>query len=200
MKKIEFLNLLQRMIHALKQLKLEYVVVGGVAVIIKGEPRTTRDVDVIVEPDVNRENLLHSFQKKDFEFVQDPFTKLKNNSMITILDKQSSLTVDLKVAKSEIDQLALTHKQFYTYKGLKIPIPSPEIILLGKLIYLGDITNEKRTFLLKISDVTDFTAVFNRNKQKIDKGWLKKKAKQYGLERSLQRLLDLAEEVDTQNY
>ncbi|NIQ04960.1 MAG: hypothetical protein GWO20_04260 [Candidatus Korarchaeota archaeon] len=198
---MEFLDVIRRTLRVLRKVELEFVIVGGVAVIIEGEPRTTRDVDVIVEaPSSDLKTLLQTFAEENFEVLPNSVETLRRQSRVTILDQKSSLTVDVKRANTKIDHLALANKRIYSYQDLEIPIPSPELILLGKLTYLGDITNEKRALLLKISDVTDFIAVFNRNKQELDRNWLKHEAKQRGLLHSYKRLLRLAKEADPDNY
>ena len=41
-------NLLTRLAHALDEKKIPYMIIGGQAMLLYGEPRLTRDVDVTV--------------------------------------------------------------------------------------------------------------------------------------------------------
>lgn len=128
---MESLDLLQRVTEAFEKVNIDFVVVGGVAVIVEGEPRTTRDIDVIMENQPSKvSELLRSFEERNIKGVQEVSQKLKELGRVTFLDQCSSLTVDLKIATDRIDRLALSNKRMYTYKDLDIPIPTPELILL----------------------------------------------------------------------
>ncbi|TKS61287.1 MAG: hypothetical protein EWM72_00774 [Nitrospira sp.] len=49
-----FLQLLERLATALDLAKIPYMIIGGQAVLLYGEPRLTRDIDVTLGIDVDR--------------------------------------------------------------------------------------------------------------------------------------------------
>ena len=49
-----FAQLLERLAVALDRAKIPYMIIGGQAVLLYGEPRLTRDIDVTLGVDVNR--------------------------------------------------------------------------------------------------------------------------------------------------
>jgi len=74
----EYLNLL-RLFHAER---VEYVVVGGYAVIAHGYPRTTGDIDLLVRPTLeNARRVVHALGRYGFcsgEFEEADFTTVPN--------------------------------------------------------------------------------------------------------------------------
>jgi hypothetical protein len=74
----EYLNLL-RLFH---EEAVEYVVVGGYAVIAYGFPRTTADLDVLIEPtEINARRVLRALERFGYvkgEFEEVDFTTVPN--------------------------------------------------------------------------------------------------------------------------
>jgi hypothetical protein len=74
-----FENLLKKVARELKNTSIPYMVIGGQAVLLYGEPRLTRDIDIILEVGVEGLNEvrgivgrvgLRILVKKDKEFVE----------------------------------------------------------------------------------------------------------------------------------
>jgi predicted nucleotidyltransferase len=78
----KFESIIKRVIIALEKSQLKYVIVGGFAAIFRGRPRTTTDIDIIVEKDIQ------------VKIAMD------EGSNIYFFDKQSVLRIDFRVAKN----------------------------------------------------------------------------------------------------
>lgn len=189
-----FNDFLQRVIFALQKSDLSYVVVGGVAAIIRGRIRTTTDLDLIIENDTKKFRIfLNLLKKTNFDILETQVTYfLKEKFNLSIFDNNSLMRIDLKFAQTNDDHEAMNNSADVEYSGMNFKITSVNQILYGKLIYLGDISNLSDSELLGYNDVLDFIAVFSQNQELVDLSWLKQKANIKNLSNSLERLLFLS--------
>jgi predicted nucleotidyltransferase len=189
----EYKDLVSRVVTALEASTISYVIVGGFAAIFRGVPRTTTDLDVIIENDpVKIESFLQELKKNGFDVMeQQTRLALAEGSDFSIFDYQSPLRVDLKIATKQVDRIALKKGLPEEYEGMKICLASPELILFGKVLYTGDISMESDADLLEFNDVRDFINVFTQSGG-IDMDWLTGMAAKHGLTKTLDRLLDIA--------
>lgn len=188
----EFLDILTRLIQALKKAELKYVIVGGLAAIIRGRPRTTMDIDLIIEENLVKAKIfLNHLKKNNFDVMDDQILmELNEKTNATIFDKNSVIRLDLKIAYKKDEQEVLAQAQHIIFKGVELEIASIEQILYGKILYLGDISDVSRSDLLNFNDVLDFIAVFKRSSN-IDMEWLKTKVTKMGLIETLDKILKL---------
>lgn len=188
----EFLDILTRLIQALKKAELKYVIVGGLAAIIRGRPRTTMDIDLIIEENLVKVKIfLNHLKKNNFDVMDDQILMAFNEKTnATIFDKNSVIRLDLKIAYKKDEQEVLAQAQHIIFKGVELEIASIEQILYGKILYLGDISDVSRSDLLNFNDVLDFIAVFKRSSN-IDIEWLKTKVTKINLIETLEKLLKL---------
>ena len=194
----ELKDLVLRVVQALDAIKLSYVIVGGFAAIFRGIPRTTMDLDIIIENDPVKINLfLNELKRNNFD-IMDEQTKMAimEGTSASIFDDLSPLRVDIKVACKSIDKIALKGGYWEVYENTKIRIASPEVILFGKVLYIGDIANESDADLLEFNDVRDFINVYNRGEQ-LDMAWLNAQVAKEGLLDTLNRLVMIA---NTEKY
>ncbi len=78
---------------------------------------------------------------------------------------------------------------------MNLKIASVEYILLGKVWFLGDISDIPDSELLEYNDIIDFLNVFANNKDSCDLNWLKKKVSLMKLSSTLDRLLDFSKKL-----
>jgi len=55
-----FEDILSRIAQLLDEIKVSYMIIGGQAVLFHGEPRLTRDIDIILGIGVKDSALIHS--------------------------------------------------------------------------------------------------------------------------------------------
>ncbi|MHA2496387.1 MAG: hypothetical protein ACXAEI_12960, partial [Candidatus Hodarchaeales archaeon] len=119
------------------QKSVEYVIVGGIAVIAWGRPRTTQDIDIIVShKNLDVQDFANFFRSNDF-FVdaEDLRSAFAERAHATILDKQSSIRIDLKGAYSASEQDSLAHRRKQQFYDHFIFLDSPENLIAHKLLY-----------------------------------------------------------------
>lgn len=178
----------------MNSLKIDYVIVGGFAAILKGNPRTTTDIDIIIQiKESEMDPLMDAFEKQDFDVIRDQVTQaFKLGYNASIFDKKSILMIDIKKAKNSDELEVLKQAKTEIICNIKIKIASIEQILYGKILYLGDTSNLTDEEMLDLTDVKDFINVFKRS-EKINLVWLEKKSIDKGLESTYKRLLKLSE-------
>lgn len=187
----EIEDLLSRLEKIFSEIQLNYVIVGGLAAIIKGKARTTTDIDLIIQ---NNPDKIAEFLKKLKEYNFDVLDEqvqwaFKEGTNASIFDKLSVMRLDIKIAKKTIDIDALNAGVIELYNEMNLKIASVEYILLGKIWFLGDISDIPDSELLEYNDIIDFLNVFINNKESCDLDWLKKKVSVMKLSSTLNRLL-----------
>jgi len=185
-------------VKALDKVRLRYVIVGGVAVIVHGRPRTTTDLDLIVENDRERlAKFLSELKTQQFEVLdQQVKAGLAEGANISIFVKSSLLRIDLTVAMKRDELEALDSAIQTHFEDMILNLASIDQVLYGKLLYLGDIEDVPEEELLEYNDVLDFLAIYLRNKDNINWDLLNRKATQQNLEKTLRCLQKLANKIE----
>lgn len=116
--------------------KVEFILVGGMAVIYHGYPRTTGDIDIWLKPDNENKKKLIQVLKKDKVFEEDI-------NFLNSLDFQNHLVFHIGEEPNKID--FLTHisgvryqdademKKLFELEGYKIPILHINHLIISKL-------------------------------------------------------------------
>lgn len=193
----EIISILSRIENIFNEIQLDYVIVGGLAAIIKGRARTTTDIDLIIENDSEKINrFLERLKENNFEVLDEQVKwAFKENTNASIFDKLSVMRLDIKIAKKSIDKEALDKKIFEPYKDLTLKVASVEYILLDKIWFLGDISDIPDSELLEYNDVLDFLNVYLNNKEKCNFAWLEKRIASMNLSSTLHRLISFSDNI-----
>jgi hypothetical protein len=189
-KMAEFKNLIKRVAKILSEIELPYVIVGGYAAILRGVPRTTTDLDLIIANVPGKIPLfLDELKNNKFEVLDNQVEMaFAEGANASIYDTESALRIDLKIATKRDELEVLNSAVEEIYEEISIQVAPVEEILYGKLLYLGDISDIPDAELLEYSDVRDFVYIFRRQSD-LDLEWLTSKANERGLDRTLQRLI-----------
>jgi hypothetical protein len=132
-------ELLRYLVEALEGVGLEYMVGGSHAAMYYGEPRLTRDIDVIVNLDLERlAGLLRRFPAS--EFYVDPVAArvaVETSGQFNIIHPNSGLKIDVYVnPDTPYDQARLARRQkLPIMPGVDAHFARPEDVILYKLIY-----------------------------------------------------------------
>jgi len=191
----ELENTFRKAITALTNANVKYVIVGGLAAILRGGSRNTSDIDVIIENEPNLgDKLIKAFKAQDFDVMESQLKMAIDEGFNTsIFIKDSIIRIDLKIAKNSDEYEVIKESETWNFKDVHFPIASVEQILYGKILYLGDIKDLSDDELLDFNDVRDFLNVYQSAKS-INMAWLKMKAKKKGLSETFNRILAKAKE------
>lgn len=130
-------DVFRRVKAALDAVGIPYMITGSYASSIHGEPRASKDIDVVIEADPE---LLRRFVKEFpsdqyYAVEEDALEALANRRMFNVIDFKTGWRIDFIFRKER----AFSHAEFARRReqdvgdGLRLFVASPEDILLAKL-------------------------------------------------------------------
>ena len=156
---------------------VSYVVVGGLAVMYHGVPRTTVDIDFILRLDRSQSESLVSFlELVGFSVsLQDMLAAFSERSHCTALALDSPLRIDIQGVYSEFDRLTLERAVDAEFAGTRVRLGSVEDTLANKIlfgseqdlrdalgIYIRHSNNLDYTYVERVCQLLAITAKWNR--------------------------------------
>lgn len=139
-------ELLRYLVEALEDLNIPYAVVGSIASIAYGEPRTTVDIDVVVDvapEDV--ENLKTRFPDPPFHLDEESARRaIKARSQFNVIHPKSGFKIDLhptddRIARSQIRR----SRKIEVGPDLRPRFSPPEEIIIKKMEYFREGGSDK---------------------------------------------------------
>ncbi len=165
MRRIE--EVIRAITKILEEEKVDYVIVGGIAVAAWGNIRTTRDVDIILFINEKDADALEGALKKEKFSIQaeDIRDALKERSHFTIFDDLSEYYMDAKGIYSENDRLTLKRRREVNLADFGFYIASPEDTIANKLLFGSD------------QDMRDAEGIYVRQFGNLDMAYLEERCK-----------------------
>jgi hypothetical protein len=126
---------------------IPYMVVGSFASMVYGEPRTTQDLDVVIDPEPAA--LEHFLARIDPDaFYVDPDTAreaLRRRGMFNIIDMRSAWKIDLVMRKNRpFSREELARRTEQEILGLVVPTASAEDTVIAKLEWAQQGASERQ--------------------------------------------------------
>lgn len=111
-----------------------YMVVGSFASAFHGEPRMTRDIDLVVDPSEHGVSLLVDLVDRDRFYMGDPLEAFRNRSMFNLIEPSTGWKVDFVVRKDRPFSVAEFARRFPArVAGVDVYLASAEDTMLAKL-------------------------------------------------------------------
>lgn len=161
----------------LDQLKIPYLITGGVAVSCWGKPRYTADVDIVVEIESSDkvEGLIGLLKKKSPNSYADRDSAIdafRRKSEFNLIEPEYGLKADFFFSKaSEHHKLAMERGKNKKIGGKMIRFVSPEDLIISKLQWFkeGQSTRQLEDIVSVMDIQTDLdTAYLERWIKKLD--------------------------------
>lgn len=138
MERIDPRDLLVQIVGVLDQLRIPYLITGGIAVLVWGRPRFTADIDIVVElKEKDIEGLEKNLQKLSSEGYIDKTLMqkaLKTRSEFNFIDGVTGIKVDFWILHDDpFDRSRLGRRVAKEIHNKKIYFTSPEDLILIKL-------------------------------------------------------------------
>jgi hypothetical protein len=186
---MELAELLHRVTAALEELDIPYLVTGSMATIAYGEPRFTRDIDVVVriqKRDIER--LRSAFPEEEFYLSTTAVLEaLEHTGQFNVLHPRSGLKIDFMVAGSgEFDE-----SRFGRSRRLQIGPSSaavfaaPEDVVIKKLEYYREGESEKH--------LRDIVGVIKVTGHELDRKYIEEWVRRLDLETVWRHVLERLE-------
>lgn len=173
---------IEEILHAvcdfLNRERVPYVVVGGMAAMFHGLPRTTMDVDILLDLPEKKIGRLFSFLKERGFFASpDDFrVALAERSHCTVQDKHSMFRLDLKGIYTPADRETLERRVVFRHGDVGIRLSAPEDLIAHKLLFGSE------------QDLRDAEAVYARQKGRLDMDYLRGKCRRLGVSAEFRRM------------
>lgn len=162
-----FERIISKIAKALNRNGIDYIVIGGQAVLLYGEPRFTKDVDIILGVDIDYlERILEITNKIDFKPIpKDLENFVKRTYVLPLMEKSSKIRVDLIFSFSPFERRAIERAKTVDINNTKVSFVSLEDLIVFKL------------FSGRAKDLEDVKVLLNK-KIKIDENYLLKTLKE----------------------
>jgi hypothetical protein len=122
--------------HFLDGERVQYALIGGLAVSLHGQPRVTADVDMVILADVPQSlSLLSRLAKSRFKPLFDGVAEVVEKSFILPLRHRiTNVKVDLALGLSGFEQQLLQRAELVTVADTEITVATAEDLLLMKIL------------------------------------------------------------------
>lgn len=162
----------------LERARARFLVVGGLAVVVVGEPRTTADADAIVfVSQAEAEALIGQAATAGFE-VRADVERERLAATGTMRFRRGRFQIDLITASLPFENAAYERATLHELFGVRLPFPSPEDLILFKVLAGRD------------KDMLDAAGVIRRHGDRLEVDYL---------ERTLLPICELAEDMSPWN-
>ena len=181
----DFKALLARLSRVLEEREVPFMIIGGQAVLLHGEPRLTQDVDVTLGVGPARlPDVLSVCQELDFEplpenvedFVQTTF-------VLPAADRVTGIRVDLIFSTTTYEAEAISRAQSVDVGEAFVPFATAEDLIIHKL------------FAGRPRDIEDAAGVVRRKGLDLDWDYLRRWAAEFALVPGRENLPDALEEL-----
>lgn len=184
----EFRVFLERILQELNRAGIPYMICGSVGSGAHGQFRSTNDVDLIIAPNkVQLENFIRSFGPDyylDVHSAQDALSR----SMFNLIDAHHGEKADfIFLKKQPFQQEEFRRRVLTKFLDLNVMVASPEDIILSKLLWGKKSDSERQ--------LQDAFGVVTVQRDRLDKAYMRKWAKELGVEELLERILNEAEKA-----
>ncbi len=178
-------NTLKKVVKILQNLKIPYLVTGGVAVVVWGRPRYTADIDIIIELKKQKvKKFVASLIKEGYIDEDVVMESLKYQSEFNFIDHETGMKVDFWILQdSDFDRSRLKRAMIRKIFGQKISFSSPEDLILKKLLWFKESKSTRQ-----LEDIHSVMAII---KDKLDFNYLKKWAKKQNTLKVLEEQIGL---------
>ena len=129
-------ELLKRVIRALEEAGIPYMITGSVVSSLQGEPRSTHDIDIVVafqESDIKK--LLAAFSPPDFYLDENQMLNaVRRQRLFNLIDTSGGDKVDFWMLTGDpFDQSRFARKCGEQVMGMAMQVSRPEDTILAKL-------------------------------------------------------------------
>ncbi len=129
-------SLLKKIAMALDSLGVGYMIIGGQAVLIYGDPRFTRDIDITVAAtpeDVGR--VLKLVENLNLKVLVDDVEEfVKRTWVLPAYDPESGFRVDFIFSWTPYERQAIRRATTKSVEGYAVRFASPEDLIVLKII------------------------------------------------------------------
>lgn len=177
-------ELLKKVVRTLEQLGIDYMVTGSIVSSLQGEPRSTQDIDIVVNLLRSKvHDLAGAFPPPDYYLDEEAVAEaVSGKGMANLIDTASGDKVDFWLLTTEpFDQSRFGRRYNEDVLGMRIAVSAPEDTILMKLRWSRMSSGSEKQF-------TDVVRVYEVQYGKLDLAYLHEWALKLGIESDMERL------------
>ncbi len=182
-------ELLKKVIKALDQAGIQYMITGSVVSSLQGEPRFTHDIDMVIAIQRSAaKKLAEAFSPPGFYLDEDSILEaIGRQDMFNLIDITAGDKVDFWILTGEpFDQSRFFRRISEEFMGIEMKVSTPEDTILAKLRWSKLSGGSEKQF-------TDALRVYEVQYGKLNMDYLGHWAKKLEVESLWKRLTDEAE-------
>jgi hypothetical protein len=174
---IMFEHFVRKLLTALERYAIGYLVVGGVAAVYYGRPRTTSDCDVILSlSEEQLDGFVACLRKEGFRIREyDVREALREKSHFNAYLGTAPFRVDFSWRTGSLAEHGFDRARRVSLLGIRVHMESPEDVIIAKLVYGSP------------QDLEDAKAILAMQK-KLDGKYLARRAAEEGVKSKLGQL------------
>ena len=159
---MSLISALKVIINFLEKNKIPYMVIGGIANSMFGEPRQTFDIDIKIKigEQINIKELINKLKNISDFFTENPLSFAEKVRVIPIILEGTK--IDLIFADLEYEQKAIKNSVRKKFDSININVCKPEDLIIQKSI------SERE------KDWNDIKKIIEINRSKLDKKYILK--------------------------
>lgn len=177
-------DLLRRVVEALETAGVPYAIGGSMASIAYGEPRATRDIDVVVDlAPADVPPLADRFPAEDFYLDRDAAADAADaGGQFNVIHPDSGFKIDFFVAGDAVERSQLDRaRRLAAVEGLEARFSPPEELIVKKLQYHDEGGSDKH--------LRDIAAILDVSGETIELDRVRRLAAEIGVEQTWSELL-----------
>jgi predicted nucleotidyltransferase len=131
-----FKTLLAEIARELDGRRIPYMIIGGQAVLVYGEPRMTRDIDVTLGVGTERlGEILEATRKHHWRVLSDdPMPFVQRTMVLPCIDEASGIRLDFIFSFSPYERQAMDRIRRVDIDGTSVRFASPEDLIIHKIV------------------------------------------------------------------
>jgi hypothetical protein len=177
---VDFQQTTERVVHILSEVGVKFHLTGGIVAAYYGDPRSTQDVDIVVELALNRpetDDLLARLAPGYVLTKEVAKNAIEQRGLFQAIDRQSMIKIDFHVGEKIPGELSRSTRREIS-PGLVAPLVCKEDAILAKLVWIQLGSHRSR------HDVTEML----RRDEDFDSAILKERAALLGLDGLLEEM------------
>ena len=144
----DLISVFQEVLEQLESNSLEYMIVGSVASILYGEPRMTKDMDIVIQlttSDVRKIPILFPFEKYYTPPAEILSDEVSSRGHFNIIHHDSGLKIDFMIRKNSDHAKTEFNRRgkIEIWENFNAFVASPEDVIIKKMVYYIEGGSEK---------------------------------------------------------
>lgn len=179
----DFAELLARLARVLEAHRIPFMLIGGQAVLLHGEPRLTQDVDVTLGVGPSRlEDVLTLCSEARLDpLPEDPGDFVRSTFVLPARDTATGIRVDLIFSTTRYEGRAIERAERVAVGGAEVPFATAEDLIVHKL------------FAARPRDLEDAAGVVRRKGPELDWSYLERWCREFARVPGRERMPELLE-------